>query len=240
MMQDLHPTGPNDSMAGKLLVASTLVDDPVLHRAVCLIVHHDADQVFGVLLNRPMVPHPALAKMISQQDADTNPQGRSGSRLSPSETTQPGEVPGTDIQPPVSAGTDGAIDNPVASASQTLGTIHFGGPLSGPVVAIHNASEFAEAEAGQGVYVAAQRDLLENLVKRKPSSFRLIVGHLGWSTEQLKAECDAGLWHVLDATGDDILIGDQQLWPSVIRRATDRSVAAWLGLKQTPVSAEWN
>ena len=61
--------------------------------------------------------------------------------------------------------------------------IHFGGPQSGPVVAIHQESEFAEAETGTGIYVAAQKHHLENLVRRDQVRYRLIVGHLGWKSE---------------------------------------------------------
>ncbi|MCO8122013.1 YqgE/AlgH family protein [Stieleria sp. TO1_6] len=262
-MQDSNPLQPSDSMIGKLLVASTTVQDPLLARSVCLVVHQDAENIFAVLLNRPMSAPPGLAKLldaagVSDGDPTAKPSQRPHpNRLRKGKLNQVQSFP-TNFPDGVAAASDNTPDAPVpassdqtfadqtvaeitaAQAAKTLGTIHFGGPLSGPVVAVHNSSEHAEAVAGKGVYVAAQRDLLETLVKHKPSSFRLIVGHLGWSVDQLQSEIDAGFWHLIDATEDDVFVGDQDLWPSVIRRATTKSLARWLAIKDSPFAAEVN
>lgn len=268
-MQDTNPPHGDESMIGKLLVASTTVQDPILSRSVCLVVHQDTENVFAVLLNRPMTPPPGLAKFLHSAGhpaaPDTDPSAvdasvdRSAKRFlnsnphsypshlhagetssSDSQADQIGEPSGDEHASLGSGTTNEIAEQTVAEASKSLGMIHFGGPLSGPVVAVHNSSEHAEAEAGKGVYVAAQRDLLETLVKQKPGQFRLIVGHLGWSLDQLRSERDAGFWHMIDATGDDVFTGDQDLWPSVIRRATTASVADWLGIRNTPFAGEVN
>lgn len=193
-----------DSLAGNLLVASTLVQDPVCANSVCLLVHHDADGAIGVMLNRPLNPSPdALMAMLGQKAApDTN------------------RLP--------------------APAAKPAGTVHFGGPLSGPVVAIHNMSEFAEAETGPGIYVAAQKHHLEGLVSGPHGPMRLIVGHLGWQNDQLQQELEAGIWHLLPATADAVFASDRDMWPRLIRRATARSVADWIGVVDKPDAAELN
>ena len=258
-MQDTTPLQPTDSMIGKLLIASTTVKDPVLSRSVCLVVHQDAENVFAVLLNRPMTPPPGLTKLLDSTGAQAHEtsgdrdaeksvvEGSASDRPKKSFHATPLSYPanladsGSHLPPSDPESSEYSLaEQTAAEASKSLGTIHFGGPLSGPVVAVHNSSELAEAEAGKGVYVAAQRDLLETLVKQKSGSFRLIVGHLGWSVDQLRAERDAGFWHILDATDEDVFTGDQDLWPSVIRRATTASLANWLGIKDTPFAAEVN
>lgn len=253
MLDTNHPR-PTDSMIGKLLVASTTVQDPVLSRSVCLVVHQDTENVYAVLLNRPMTPPPGLAKLLHSASAPTGGTGQTASAGAGNprfkiQGSNPGafptNLPGGNAEAQPSPG-DASSDNhslaeqTAAEASKLLGTIHFGGPLSGPVVAVHGSCEHAEAQAGKGVYVAAQRDVLETLVKQKPGPYRLIVGHLGWSIEQLQAEINAGYWHKIDATDDDVFTGDQVLWPSVIRRATTGSVATWLGIPDSPLAAEVN
>ncbi|MEO1525838.1 MAG: YqgE/AlgH family protein [Planctomycetota bacterium] len=221
-MLESNLPAPADSMVGKLLVASTLIDDPVLHRAVCLVVHQDADNVFAVLLNRPMSPHPGLQKMLDAPESE--------SRLPNVSETEPessGNLPAN-------------VSKPAIGPSQALGTIHFGGPMSGPVVAVHDNQDLAEAVAGKGVYVAAQRDALENIIQEKSNSYRLIVGHLGWTREQLAGERESGFWHVMDATDEDVFTSDQEIWPTVIRRATSRSVANWLGIQDNAFASEVN
>ena len=49
-------------------MASTLVDEPVYERAVCLIVHQDDSGTIGVMLNRPMQPLPqGLLDMLGKE-----------------------------------------------------------------------------------------------------------------------------------------------------------------------------
>ncbi len=118
--------------------------------------------------------------------------------------------------------------------------MHFGGPLSGPVVAIHQDSQFAEAEPGVGIYVAAQRHHLEDLIKHPIAPYRLIVGHLGWKTEDLISEIDAGVWHMIPATTESVFAPAREMWPRLIRRATSNSMAKWIGVADQPYAFELN
>ncbi len=58
---DRHPDARPDSLAGRLLVAAPVLQDPNFHRTVVLLVDHDEDGAVGVVLNRPgMQPVGAL------------------------------------------------------------------------------------------------------------------------------------------------------------------------------------
>ncbi len=53
------------SLVGNVLVASTLIHEPLFARGVCLVVHHDEDGAIGVMLNRPIWPPSAdLLKLL--------------------------------------------------------------------------------------------------------------------------------------------------------------------------------
>ena len=209
------------SLVGNLLVASTLVHEPLFSRGVCLVVHHDENGAIGVMLNRPIMPPPqALLKILN---------------------------PGADLPDAPAAASSGKSRLPASSAgvSESIavsggeqnglvpGMVHFGGPLSGPVVAVHSSLALAEVETGRGVYVAAQKDHLETLVRECSSDYRLIIGHAGWSAQQLAGELAAGFWHVLPATPETVFPLHADLWPYLIRRATGASVAAWVGAPDT-------
>ena len=118
--------------------------------------------------------------------------------------------------------------------------IHFGGPLSGPVLAIHQESQFAEAETGKGIYFAAQKQHLEDLFRQDTVPYRLIVGHLGWQTEQIENEIDAGIWHTLPATAESVFSPAADMWPQLIRRATSNSLAKWIGVPDHVRACELN
>ena len=78
--------------------------------------------------------------------------------------------------------------------------IYIGGPVPGPLVAIHTLEPFAEREVMPGVYVATHRDALDVIVRKKNLPLRLYSGHAGWSGGQLEGELDAGGWLTTEAT----------------------------------------
>lgn len=216
----------NELLTGNLLVASSLATDPVYSRGVCLVVHQDESNVIGVILNRPMTPSPkALLEMLRQEPGNhESGKHESGNRLSQYRE-------------------DAERENPKERSSeqdQSSGFLHFGGPRSGPVVAIHQTSQYAEAETGAGIYLAAQKQHLEELVRDHPAPYRLIVGHLGWELAELASEFHQGLWHIVPATTDAVFSTASEMWPSLIRRATSGSLAQWLGIRDVVGAADLN
>lgn len=62
---------PPTSLAGQLLVASPSMGDPRFARTVILMVRHDKDSAFGIVVNRPIGERPLedLLKMLGEKDA---------------------------------------------------------------------------------------------------------------------------------------------------------------------------
>ena len=288
----------NQPLTGNLLVASSLVSDPVYAGGVCLIVHHDESNVIGVMLNRPIKPSAqALLEVMGNADsstagghnrlADYDPslskedlfdqashdqsvdedQSRDEDVLFDEAVSNEAvnndhdqldlefdEEPfdqesveqnsaawdlsdRTPIDPPSD---ESELPSVPAGQNSPFSMLHFGGPRSGPVVAIHQTSEFAEAETGKGIYVAAQRQHLEELVRDHPAPYRLIVGHLGWEVDELAAEMDAGLWHIVPATTEAVFSPAMEMWPQLIRRATSNSLAKWIGIPDVVAAGDLN
>lgn len=214
-----------ESYLGQLLVASSTITDPMYANGVCLIVHDDETRVIGVMLNRPIEPNPEAFRAILSETP---------SHLS------------TEQQPRFSTNTEkikeSDTNSPFADSDLPLSVrpLHFGGPLSGPIVALHQIRDYAEAETGNGIYVAAQKQHLVELIRDQNEPFRLIVGHLGWHPEELDAEVAEGYWHVLPANVDDVFSSASDMWSCVIRRATNSSLAKWIGLPDANFIGELN
>jgi putative transcriptional regulator len=208
-----------ESFTGNLLVASSVIDDPTYAGGVCLVVHQDESNVIGVMLNRPMKPNADALLAMLEEEPDSASPNSSGNRLASIDPTSNGDV---------------------SEESAPWRRLHFGGPLSGPVVAIHQVSQYAEAETGAGIYVAAQKHHLEDLLRRQVEPYRLIVGHVGWDTGQLEAEIEAGIWHIVPATVDTVFSSASEMWPRLIRRATSNSLARWLGVEDVIGAGELN
>jgi putative AlgH/UPF0301 family transcriptional regulator len=56
-------TRSSGSIAGQLLVASPSIGDPRFDRTVILMVHHDKNGAFGIVINRPIGQRP-LARLL--------------------------------------------------------------------------------------------------------------------------------------------------------------------------------
>lgn len=147
----------------------------------------------------------------------------------------------------LASGQDLADDSSLVSApgaqsprppSQPL--LHFGGPVSGPVVALHQNAQLAEMQSADGVYVAADREHLEHLLTDRQHPFRLILGHLRWDNEQLDREMDAGWWHRVPASAETVFSPAPAMWPRLIRRGTANSLASWIGVPDLVAAAQWN
>lgn len=112
--------------------------------------------------------------------------------------------------------------------------VHLGGPVSGPLMAIHRNPELGELEVLPGVFFAAKKVNLDRLVAQQEHVFKLFVGHAGWGPGQLDGELEVGAWFTQEATAEHVFYEGDDLWEQVlhhIRRATLRSV---LNLKNIP------
>ena len=255
-----------NSKVGDLLVASTMAEGTVLQRGVCLLVHDDQERAIGVMLNRPLEAttiaslsnqqHSAEGGSLNSTDqssseirtrpANDRPQSiaENGGRIAHHQDST--EMAPSSVEDESSVSDKGVSvagpKNDLSPGQMLSGTsLYFGGPLSGPVVAIHGTAELAEAEAGDGIFMAAQRDHLETLLlSDQPHPYRLIVGHLGWTQTQLNQEIAEGYWHRMPATSDILWTDDGFLWPTLLRRATSQSLSRWLGVEHVADANQLN
>lgn len=110
-----------------------------------------------------------------------------------------------------------------------------GGPVEGPLVALHTDPAFAEREVVPGVHLAAHKDLVTGLVASAAAPLRVYVGYAGWAAGQLESEIEEGSWGIADATSS-LVFGDdgEGLWQQVIRHVADRELIAGLRIKHVP------
>ena len=113
--------------------------------------------------------------------------------------------------------------------------VHLGGPVEGPLMALHTSAAASELEVMPGLYFAAQRENIEMLLREESHPVRVYVGHAGWGEGQLEREIQEGAWlmcparseYVFDQTGDD-------LWKTVAKHIGDRLLTQSLGIKHLP------
>jgi putative transcriptional regulator len=125
-----------------------------------------------------------------------------------------------------------------ASVSQTPcendPPVNLGGPVPGPLMAIHTREALADEEVLPGVYFAAEKDHLEALVAKPQPFLRVFVGHSGWGGGQLEGELEQGAWFTTPATLEFVFYDDTDLWQKVTRMIGKSVIQDILKIKDVP------
>jgi putative transcriptional regulator len=96
--------------------------------------------------------------------------------------------------------------------------VFVGGPVPGPLVALHGHESFSEYEVLPGLHFSKHRDALDLMVRRTDQPLRLFSGHAGWGSGQLEGELEAGGWLFTRATLDDVFSSHEAIWKTVTQR----------------------
>ena len=129
------------------------------------------------------------------------------------------------------------VDEPPCNNQDRL---HVGGPVSGPLMAVHTVAALGEVEVLPGLFFSTQKDHLEELVEREGIQSRLFVGHSGWGAEQLESELQQGAWLTMPATLKDVFFDETQLWRYVTRQISARIMQSALKIKHIPEDPSMN
>jgi putative transcriptional regulator len=158
------------SLQGHFLIASPHLADTNFYKGVVLMIKHDEEGAFGLILNRPTQNTVAeLWKMVGEEEVDC------------------------------------------------AAPIFVGGPVNGPLVALHRLKSAAEAEVLPGIYFAAHKDELQKLIRQTTKPFRFFTGYAGWAGGQLEDELNAGGWLTSKANKKLIFSAADDLWEQVTR-----------------------
>lgn len=118
--------------------------------------------------------------------------------------------------------------------------IFAGGPVHGPLVALHRLKSAAEAEVLPGVYFAAERDKLKKIVRQTAKPYRFFEGYAGWSGGQLEDELAAGGWLTSKATKTLIFRDADNLWEYVTRAIGETILTKAMKVKHVPENPSLN
>ena len=107
-------------------------------------------------------------------------------------------------------------------ACRVRAALFLGGPVPGPLIALHDREEAADRTALDGVYVTSDPERLAGLLADPPQSLRVFAGYSGWGAEQLEHELQDAAWVTTPARTQDVFRApDEELWRDALRRATD-------------------
>lgn len=96
--------------------------------------------------------------------------------------------------------------------------IFVGGPVPGPLIALHTLEDFSDHEVMPGLFFSTDRVALDQIVRIDDIALRLCSGNAGWGSGQLEGELEAGGWLFTRATVDDVFADHESIWKTVTQR----------------------
>lgn len=112
--------------------------------------------------------------------------------------------------------------------------LYLGGPVEGPLMAVHRDESLSELTVLPGVYVSTGRESLEALVLADDPTRRFFVGYAGWGEGQLERELREGGWLVAPATSELIFAPPDDLWQRLTKEVTSAAFLSALKIKNVP------
>ncbi len=123
--------------------------------------------------------------------------------------------------------------------SESENHISLGGPLSGPVFALHQDAECSEQKVECGLYFATSPRNLKKLATHAKRPYKIFFGADAWQVGQLEAEMEAGAWVSCDSSKELIFASHEFQWELSLRNY-GRSVWQSIGIGRFPVNPELN
>jgi putative transcriptional regulator len=108
-----------------------------------------------------------------------------------------------------------------------------GGPVNGPLMAVHPFENIGEMAVIPGVFFCSARPQLEQLVGQD-GPMKFFAGFSGWGPGQLESEIAEGAWLTLPAEARHIFGQDEELWQRATNEIASASVYGVLKIKHVP------
>jgi putative transcriptional regulator len=112
--------------------------------------------------------------------------------------------------------------------------IYLGGPVPGPLMAVHSEKSLAELQIISGLFFSASKPNLDALVMRPDQTLKIFVGHSGWGPGQLDQEIDEGAWLTMPSTLEYVFFDSSELWTTVSRLIGRSMMQSMLHIKNIP------
>ncbi len=136
--------------------------------------------------------------------------------------------------------TDVTPDEDPAIKSTHIVNLYWGGPVSGPLMALHEYEDFSQGEVLPGVHFTADKAIIAKLLKKTKHPVRLFINYSGWGSGQLEDELEAGGWLVTKATADEVFDDSEELWKKLVQRVGMEILAPALRAEHIPDDPSWN
>ncbi len=117
--------------------------------------------------------------------------------------------------------------------------LYYGGPVDGPLIAIHNHPGVGGHPCSHQLYVTSDQDDLKKLFITKDAKLKLFDGFSGWGAGQLESELESGSWLVTNIEADEIL-SSEDIWDSMVKRIGNNILQSGMSGSIQSSDPSWN
>lgn len=110
------------------------------------------------------------------------------------------------------------IESTMGRPSLREDLVYLGGPVEGPLCALHEDANLADLDCEGGLFVTSEQESILLLANRPEARVRFFAGYSGWGPDQLEAELQQGGWLTCDATVDEVFGDFEPLWEALVKR----------------------
>lgn len=118
--------------------------------------------------------------------------------------------------------------------------VNVGGPVQGPLIALHSSLVLGEVEVLPGLFMSLNRENLNELVMQDVHSFRIYSGYAGWGKAQLDSEIEMGGWLVLQGDYNHVFASPDRLWKTACEHVGHDIMLPHFGIKSVPIDPSIN
>jgi putative transcriptional regulator len=112
--------------------------------------------------------------------------------------------------------------------------LYLGGPVTGPLMAVHCDPALGEIEILPGLFFSGDEENIRAVMQRKRQPCRIFAGYTGWGPKQLEYEIDKGVWRTVEATAERVFSPSADLWHNLHSAALETMYRAIFHLKHIP------
>lgn len=116
----------------------------------------------------------------------------------------------------------------------TAAWLNFGGPFTGPLMAIHTNASLAGQDIVPGLFYSDEEETVLTLVRQGERPLLVFFGYAGWEAGELESEVERGLWRVVPATSEQVFSQDRDLWQQLSRQAARLQLRTMFNMKHIP------
>ncbi|WP_435006704.1 YqgE/AlgH family protein [Tundrisphaera lichenicola] len=114
-------------------------------------------------------------------------------------------------------------------------SLSLGGPVSGPLMILHEVEEQSDLEIFPGLFNAVEISKVRDLILSRTEPSMILANYSGWGPGQLEGEFGVDSWLTLPATREYVFWeGTGDLWDTVVKAVNARQLSDFLGLREVP------